>query len=169
MKRFTFRDPEGTIRWIPELLEDDTGMSGELIRGRMCELEDLLDGCSLARLRALAEADREGRCVVLYEAAKAIDSPWEELKQIEREREVAVKFCGKLFALCSPPKKWWPKLFRRLPVRAGDYMGSGYSFVDSANRIIDEFTETAEESLYHDVRLAAEEEAQRYKAQEERA
>lgn len=64
MKRFTFRDPEGTIRWIPELLEDDTGLSGELIRGRMCELEDLLDGCSLDRLRALVEADRDGRCVM---------------------------------------------------------------------------------------------------------
>lgn len=90
MKRFTFRDPEGVIRWIPELLEDDTGLSGELIRGRMCELEDLLDGCSLARLRELVEADRDGRCVVLYEAAKAIGSPWEEFKQIERERDAAV-------------------------------------------------------------------------------
>lgn len=80
MKQFTFRDPEGTIRWIPELLEDDTGLSGELIRGRMCELEDLLDGCSLDRLRELVEADRDGRCVVLpkdmsiYFLAESIDS-----------------------------------------------------------------------------------------------
>lgn len=91
----------------------------------------------------------------------------ERAEKAKRERNAAVKFCGKLFALCSPPQKWWPKLFRRLPARVGDYMGSGYSFVDSANRIIDEFTETAEESLYNDVRRAAEEEAQKYKAPEE--
>lgn len=132
------------------------------------------------------DEERERDCKYYYPGVKALSVRIEALEKLvaeyqdelipgyreraekaEMERDAAVKFCGKLFALCIPPQKWWPKLFRRLPARVGDYMGSGYSFVDSANRVIDEFTEAAEESLYHDVRLAAEEEAQRYKAQEE--
>ncbi len=127
-----------------------------------------LEPCDYTAMRSAIDGEKEAR-QGLSETLRALEKSNARAERTERERDAAVKFCGKLFALCSPPQKWWPKLFRRLPARAGDYMGSGYSFVDSANRIIDEFTETAEESLYKDVRQAVEEEAQRYKAQEERA
>lgn len=86
------------------------------------------------------------------EAAEA----WAE--KAERERDAAVKLCGKLMALCSPPKEWEAKLFRPCIKRPGDYMGSGYAFLDSFNRIFDEFTETADEETYRAIREAAEKE-----------
>lgn len=57
-------------------------------------------------------------------------------EKAERERDIAVDLCGKLIALCSPPKEWKPKLFRRHINRPGDYMGCGYDFLDSFNRIL---------------------------------
>ena len=40
MKRLTYRDKDGRAQWIPELLEDDTGMAGALIRERLAEYEE---------------------------------------------------------------------------------------------------------------------------------
>lgn len=51
-----------------------------------------------------------------------------QLTQVTAERDAAVKLCGKLIALCSPPKEWESKLFRRKINRPGDYMGCGYAF-----------------------------------------
>lgn len=123
MKRLTYRDNEGRAQWAPELLEDNTGMAGSVIRSFVADVEDILGGrsrsesvkrCSISgkaetisdygkfkipppagtkekerpsymdlyqrltaiedilgdeydldRLRELAQADREGRCVVL--------------------------------------------------------------------------------------------------------
>lgn len=79
-------------------------------------------------------------------------------EKAERERDVAVSLCGKLIALCSPPKEWEPKLFRRHINRPGDYMGCGYDFLDSFNRIFDNFEETADDELYAAIREAAEKE-----------
>ena len=40
MKRLTYRDSEGRAQWMPELLEDDTGWAGALIRGKLADYED---------------------------------------------------------------------------------------------------------------------------------
>ena len=66
MKRLTYRDNEGRAQWAPELLEDNTGMAGSVIRSFVADVEDILgDEYDLDRLRELVQADREGRCVVI--------------------------------------------------------------------------------------------------------
>lgn len=82
----------------------------------------------------------------------------EMAEKAERERNAAICLCGKLIALCSPPKEWVPKLFRRHINRPGDYMGSGYDFLDSFNRIFDNFLETADDEFYTAICGAAEKE-----------
>lgn len=82
----------------------------------------------------------------------------EELARVTAERDAAICLCGKLIALCSPPKEWVPKLFRRHINRPGDYMGSGYDFLDSFNRIFDNFVETADDEFYTAICGAAEKE-----------
>lgn len=67
MKRLTYRDNEGRAQWAPELLEDNTGMAGSVIRSFVAAIEDILgDEYDLDRLRELVQADREGRCVVIH-------------------------------------------------------------------------------------------------------
>lgn len=79
-------------------------------------------------------------------------------EKAERERDEAVRICAKLIALCSPPKEWVPKLFRRHINRPGDYMGCGYTFLDGFNLIIENFVETADDELYTAIRDATEKE-----------
>ena len=40
MRRLTCRDEEGQAKWMPELLEDDSGWAGAVIRGKLAEYED---------------------------------------------------------------------------------------------------------------------------------
>ena len=40
MERLTYRDKEGRAQWMPELLEDDSGLAGALIRDRLAAYED---------------------------------------------------------------------------------------------------------------------------------
>lgn len=42
MKRLTYRDNEGRAQWAPELLEDNTGMAGSVIRSFVAAIEDIL-------------------------------------------------------------------------------------------------------------------------------
>lgn len=79
-----------------------------------------------------------------------------QLAQVTAERDAAVKLCGKLIALCSPPKEWEPKLFRRIINRPGDYMGCGYAFLDEFNRIFNEFVETGSQEIYSAIRESTE-------------
>lgn len=79
-------------------------------------------------------------------------------EKAERERDAAVNLCGKLIALCSPPKEWEPKLFRRHIAQSVDYIGCGYTFLDGFNRIFENFAETADDKLYTAIRDAAEKE-----------
>ncbi len=79
-----------------------------------------------------------------------------QLAQATAERDAAVKLCGKLIALCSPPKEWEPKLFKRTINRPGDYMGCGYAFLDEFNRIFDEFVETESQEVYNAIRESTE-------------
>lgn len=81
-----------------------------------------------------------------------------QLAQATAERDAAVKLCGKLIALCSPPKEWEPKLFRRIINRPGDYMGCGYAFLDEFNRIFNEFVETGSQEVYNAIRESTEKE-----------
>ena len=43
MKRLTYRDKEGRAQWMPEFIEDDTGMAGAIIRGTLADYEDSED------------------------------------------------------------------------------------------------------------------------------
>lgn len=43
MERLTYRDAEGHARWRKELLEDNTGAAGELIRNTVAEYDDTLN------------------------------------------------------------------------------------------------------------------------------
>lgn len=79
----------------------------------------------------------------------------EELARVTAERDEIAALCGKLIALCDQPQKWRVKLFRRHQgAMIGDYMGSGYPFVDSFNRIYTEFEETASDGAYQAIRRA---------------
>ena len=91
----------------------------------------------------------------LLERAEAAEA---RAEKAERECDAAVRLCGKLIALCSPPKEWRPKLFQKHINRAGDYMGYGYDFLDSFNRIYDNFSETVDDELYIAIRDATEKE-----------
>ena len=39
-KRLTYRDGEGRPQWIPELLEDESGLAGSMIREALATYED---------------------------------------------------------------------------------------------------------------------------------
>lgn len=104
MRRLTYRSKEGQAQWMPELLKDDSGLAGVVIRGKLADYEDTgleaeeVEQIKKAaaymmfedvahfvrytlsnfdelqkykelgdynRLRELAQADKEGRCVVL--------------------------------------------------------------------------------------------------------
>lgn len=98
MERLTYRDKEGRAQWMPELLEDDSGLAGALIRDRLAAYEDTglepesfkrtftedalliltgqLLGVTPDRLRELVQADREGQCVVLPAKPDQIIYQW---------------------------------------------------------------------------------------------
>ena len=60
MKRLTKRLPNGVIHV-------DFAKQKESVMGRLVTIEDILgDEYDLDRLRELAQADREGRCVVIH-------------------------------------------------------------------------------------------------------
>lgn len=74
-------------------------------------------------------------------------------EKAEAERDEISDLCGKLAVLCEQPKEWRSKMFRKYQVSMiGDYMGSGYPFVDAFNRIYIEFEETASDGAYEALR-----------------
>lgn len=84
-----------------------------------------------------------------------------ELEQVKKERDELASLSGKLVFLCDPPKEWRDRLFMRIQGRMlGDYMGSGYPFVDAFNRIYTEFEEKSSDGAYEALKKAAEVELQ---------
>lgn len=76
-----------------------------------------------------------------------------ELAEAKAQCDELAALCWKLIVLCDKPKEWQAKMFRRHSgPMIGDYMGSGYPFVDAFNRIFEEFAETASEGTYQAVR-----------------
>lgn len=79
-----------------------------------------------------------------------------ELETVKKERGELGSLCGKLVVLCEPTQKWRQKLFRKYQgTMIGDYMGSGYPFVDDFNRIWADFEETASDGAYNALRKYA--------------
>lgn len=77
-----------------------------------------------------------------------------QLAEATAERDEAVALIASLVDLCSVPQADQSKVFRRLVFGAGDYMGSGYAFIDAFYHIWDEFEESAAEPLYRSIRTA---------------
>jgi hypothetical protein len=71
-----------------------------------------------------------------------------KIEQLRAEKEAAADIIAKLVCLCEVPQKDYNTVFRRLYIGGGDYMGSGYAFVDAYYRIWDEFVQTADDGLY---------------------
>ena len=89
-------------------------------------------------------------------------------EKAEMERRELASLCGKLIVLCEQPRELMEQLFMRNRGRMiGDYMGSGYPFVDAFNRIYVDFEETASDEAYKAVREATEVEAQKRGQKEE--
>lgn len=62
--------------------------------------------------------------------------------------DYAVKLLARLLWLCSPNREDEPKLFKRIPLKPGKYMGSGYPFVDAFHKIYNEYCKTVSEDLH---------------------
>lgn len=91
-----------------------------------------------------------------------------ELEKVKKERDELASLSGKLVVLCEPPQKWRPKLFRKYQgAMIGDYMGSGYPFIDDFNRIWADFEETASAGAYDALRKAADVAIEKVKKEEQ--
>lgn len=84
-----------------------------------------------------------------------------ELERVTRERDEITNLCGKLVMICDQPRDKWKEVFQKYNLSMfGDYMGSGYPFVDAFNRIYDEFIETSSDGAYKLVKESAKKEFQ---------
>ena len=84
-----------------------------------------------------------------------------ELERVTKERNEIATLCGKLVVMCDQPREKQEELFLKYRGRMiGDYMGSGYPFVDAFDRIIDDFMLTMSDGAYKAVMEAANKEIQ---------
>ena len=84
-----------------------------------------------------------------------------ELERVTKERDEIATLCGKLGVLCDQPIEKQKELFLKYRgSMIGDYMGSGFPFVDAFNRIIDDFMLTMSDGVYKAVMEAAHKEIQ---------
>jgi len=90
-----------------------------------------------------------------------------QLSKSQSREQVVMQLAGKLIALCDMPEEWRDKLLRRHMNRPGDYMGCGYDFLDTFNRIFDEFTESTDDETYQAVRISAEYEIEKWRGPQE--
>lgn len=102
-------------------------------------------------------ADRfEVKYVSEEEPEKIADSitKIKENENIIEELEYSAELIAKLLLLCTPEQKDRDKLFRRFHPGPGDYMGTGYAFLDAFDKISNYFYETSSNSLYQRVAAA---------------
>lgn len=130
----------------------------------------------LARIMPYCDRERERDAAVRVECAPTIDPETlpivkelrAELEKVKKERDELASLSGKLVVLCEPPQKWRPKLFRKYQgAMIGDYMGSGYPFVDDFNRIWVDFEKTASAGAYDALRKAADVAIEKVKEEEQ--
>lgn len=157
-------DLEGAIKAIEAL-------QAELDRlkncRRECKIVCLLDEynkkcAELEKVKAIIDehAYKVQMFPQLYEENKNLK---DENFRLRIYKDAAVHLAGRLVALCNPPKDMNDKLFRKHINRPGDYMGSGYDFIDGFNRVFDEFEQVADEQLYRAVRDVVEYEIQKWR------
>lgn len=83
----------------------------------------------------------------------------EELGRVTKERNEIATLCGKLIVICDQPRDKQKEVFLKYNLRGfGDYIGSGYPFVDAFYRIYDEFIEKSSDGAYKLVKESAEKE-----------
>lgn len=71
----------------------------------------------------------------------------------ESDFDSAIQLIAKLINLCEMSPEDQRKLFRPIKAFVGDYMGSGYLFVDAYNKIIDEFSSKCSDELWNKIRM----------------
>lgn len=72
---------------------------------------------------------------------------------MDSELDYAAHMIAKLLLLCSPPIENWKDLFR--PIHGflmGDYMGTGYPFLDAFDKLYDDFLFDCPDLLYDKIR-----------------
>ena len=85
----------------------------------------------------------------------------EQLVKVTAEGDEVATLCGKLVVMCDQPREKWKEVFQKYNLSMfGDYLGSGYPFVDAFNRIYDEFIYTSSDGAYKLVKESAEKEFQ---------
>lgn len=95
------------------------------------------------------------------EALPIVQELRKELERVTKERNEIATLCGKLVVMCDQPREKQEELFLKYRGRMiGDYMGSGYPFVDAFDRIIDDFMLTMSDGAYKAVMEAANKEIQ---------
>lgn len=77
---------------------------------------------------------------------------YEEIGLEPDEIKTLIALTVKLLRLCDVPQNDWPKVFCRLHLGAGDYMGTGYAFMDGYRHIYDDFIETTSDGLYQAIK-----------------
>ena len=53
--------------------------------------------------------------------------------------DIALDFLAEMILLCEKSYNYKEIVFRKKKIGVGDYMGSGYAFLDAYNRIYDKF------------------------------
>ena len=76
----------------------------------------------------------------------------DQIADLQARLDKAVEFLSKLILLCEVPQDKRDLAFRRIPMRAGDYMGSGYAFIDEYREIYDNFMFEIDNKLFELIR-----------------
>lgn len=108
--------------------------------------------CKLAQVIAERDALKSNPPVEIDSDAFELAT---RLAEIAMERDAAIDFAGRLLAICTPPKEWEPKLFRKIIRGIGDYMGTGYAFLDAFYKEYDDFQESDSTGVLRDILAVA--------------
>ena len=105
MERLTYRDSEGHANWRKELLEDNTGASGEMIRNTLADYEDT--GLEPQEITRIVDEYGHGHTLRTHAAERLElirEIPTDRLRElVEAEREQEFQRHLKRFDI-MPPK-----------------------------------------------------------------